>query len=227
MYETLVTFGDSWPGGAELADGEKPFGRLLSEMIGCKNFYNYALPGSSVPHLIIQTKEFIKQVEINNINSNNILAVFFLTGNERFMYWDDQWINIAASGATIGPGVDRESANQHHELYYKHFHSKMFDNYMVNTVVLSLQRICYIHKIDSLFVNGWDKPSFWNEINLKQFYNNGETTCAEICNMVMDMNFSKNKFTSASGGHPNQLGHSLIANQLFKWIDSEAFFSIR
>lgn len=227
MYKSLITFGDSWPAGAELGPKEKPFGKLLAEKLNCQNFYNYALPGSSIPHLILQLRSFTRQIDIKQIDPEKTLAVFFLTGHERFMYWDKSWINLAAGGATIEPGVDRDSANQHHELYYKYFHSSVFDNHTLNVTVLAVEKLCEIYNIDILFVAGWEKALLWNEINSAHFFENGKITCADICCMMVDKNFHKNEFTSASGGHPNQQGHQMIADRLFKWITSEKFFNNR
>ena len=50
----LAVFGDSWPVGTELKQGELPFGDLLHKKLCTKNYYNQAEQGSTIDSLVIQ-----------------------------------------------------------------------------------------------------------------------------------------------------------------------------
>jgi hypothetical protein len=63
--KTLVTFGDSWPAGAELQNSEHPFGQLLANQLGCK-FANCAEPATAIDNLIFQLDNYIKSSKIDN-----------------------------------------------------------------------------------------------------------------------------------------------------------------
>ena len=52
----FVTFGDSWPFGAELQEGQHPFGYWIAKELHCK-FENRAKQGTTIEHLILQIKK--------------------------------------------------------------------------------------------------------------------------------------------------------------------------
>jgi hypothetical protein len=73
----LVAFGDSWVLGSELGPDEKSFGQLLSEKLGCDEFFNVAHPGSSINHLTVQLRYHLHRLLSNRLNPSEWIAVFF------------------------------------------------------------------------------------------------------------------------------------------------------
>ena len=68
----LAVFGDSWPVGVELSQGESPFGNLLHKKMKTKNFHNMAEQGSTIDSLVIQLNKFA------NKDIKNCLCIFLL-----------------------------------------------------------------------------------------------------------------------------------------------------
>ena len=54
----LVTFGDSWPWGAELTATQKPFGYWIAQSKGY-DFENCAEEGTSIEHMILQLQRYV------------------------------------------------------------------------------------------------------------------------------------------------------------------------
>ena len=72
MQKKLVTFGDSWPWGAELNATEKPFGFWIAEDLGYE-FENCAEEGTSIEHMILQLQKYTAK------NKMDTTAIFFIT----------------------------------------------------------------------------------------------------------------------------------------------------
>ena len=64
QLKKLVTFGDSWPYGAELKLGQKPFGYWIAESLGYE-FENYAEKGTPIEHMILQLQRYIAKNKTN------------------------------------------------------------------------------------------------------------------------------------------------------------------
>ena len=76
QLKKLVTFGDSWPYGAELKLGQKPFGYWIAESLGYE-FENYAEKGTPIEHMILQLQEFV----CRHLNKQDILHSTLSTEN--------------------------------------------------------------------------------------------------------------------------------------------------
>ena len=214
----LITFGDSWPYGAELSFGEKPYGKLLSEKLNT-NFYNYATPSSSIEHMVVQCDKFIKE-KLNKDEKN--IAIFFLTSPHRLLAYDSQ-----GNEEHIYPLQNKIGSKAYH---YYHVSSKKLDDLKANISILALQKMCVEHNIDDYYINGWIKPNFFiSGINLNKFYNQGNTTVADFFNGIDENEFlassninKNNPYIYPKVNHPNQSGHQLIADKLEEWIQSNA-----
>ena len=93
--KTLAVFGDSWPYGAELNKGEKPFGNILHAMLGTDKYYNMSHEGTAIDSLVMQLDKFIKKKKYNDC-----VCVFFITNPTRQLYYkDNQFKVIRPTGA--------------------------------------------------------------------------------------------------------------------------------
>ena len=208
--KTLVTFGDSWPQGSELLPNEKTFGELVANQLGCKQFKNYAYPASSINHLAVQLKRFLHMLSNSHIaDPSDCIAIFFLTDPSRNMVGDknELWMFQTPNGGFSGPTQDKSLTNIINTNYWKYFYSDKLLDVTNNTTIITLQTMCAIHKINDYYVTGWKSVDFWKEVDQTKIYSK---TCKDI---VQD--------NKANGGHPNQRGHELIADELIDWIRSE------
>jgi hypothetical protein len=201
--KTLVTFGDSWPAGAELADNELTFGKIIADYYSAE-FFNFAEPGSAIDNMILQLDKYIKTCEINNL-----LAVFFLTDISRALFWRNRKLD------SIHP-LDRDS------WYTKYMYSNELNHFRANEAVLTLQRMCERYKIKDYYIMGWTKfPLTLSGIDHNKIYEHGTQTCLNMFGSD-DSNFiysKENQYVRPNADHPNQLGHRLIAQNLIAWIE--------
>ena len=212
LDKTLVTFGDSWPQGSELLHNGKAFGELVTEQLKCKQFKNYAQPASSINHLPVQLKSFINMFADSGQDLSNSIAIFFLTGPSRSMTYDKDglWMFQTPGGGYCGPTQDRQLCNDIDKNYWKFVYSPQVCDVANNTTLISLQTICANNSIQDYYVNGWDSMDFWDDVDITKIYKDGTVTCKDLANKNL-----------SQGGHPNQLGHQLIADALSDWINNE------
>jgi hypothetical protein len=223
----LVGFGDSWTQGSELPTDGKSFSQLVSEQLECVEYKNYGIPASSINHLTVQLQSHINRVTAIRQNTSEWIAVFFLTECNRAMtYCDGHWIFLNASadggfGIVGGATMDQTLLNKTNTAYWKYIHSPELVDVTVNTTVLALQSMCRYHNIADYYVAGWQTFNFWPEVDINKIYQGGQINCGDLIGMQSaDPNSYLNRQNpnQAPGGHPNQQGHQLIADALYKWI---------
>ena len=218
----LLIFGDSWPHGDELQDHEKAYGKLLAQQLGIHSVKNYSTPGTGLSHMILQLRTALK--ENQSIGSNKI-AVFFLSGQERFMcYHNNQILHLTSTGPRINPENDAADIQQLNNLYYKYFYTDQMRDFFMNTNVIALQAICRRHGIQDYYIAGWQQFDFWPEVDVSKIYDEGRTSCGDLLNMEFRDGYGVvhyNPYISPNQSHPNQLGHQIIADTLFEWIKSK------
>jgi hypothetical protein len=202
--KTLVTFGDSWPAGAELQNGEHPFGQLLADQLGC-NFVNCAEPATAIDNLIFQLDNYIKSSKIHNT-----MAVFFLTDLSRAVVYKDKKL------CQVQPLYEDR-------WYLQYMYSEELSAFRANVAVLALQRMCAVAGIEDRYVMGWTRfPIMFSGIDLNKIYDNGRTTCLNLFGGEDgDTNYiyhKDNHYIRPNQDHPNQVGHKFIADTLYKWI---------
>ena len=210
--KTLVTFGDSWAQGSELSAQEKTFGKIVADILGCKQFKNYAQPASSINHLLIQLKSFLHMLSHSHIaDPSDCIAIFFLTEPGRtFTVVDSSTVFLNPDGG-FGLPRDKDLENTINKNYWKYVHSDTTSILTANSTVYNLQNLCKHYSICDYYIQGWTEFEFWPEIVTDKIYKQGKVTCADL---IQD--------NRAIGGHPNQRGHELIANELIDWIRSDA-----
>ena len=218
----LVVFGDSWAIGDELNENEKTFVQLAAEKLHLR-YANYAHPASSITHLVVQLKDFLKKLTDCNENPNEWIAIFFLTGKERHLSWlNNNWTFHLPNGAFASGGhPTSQEAHELTKLYYKYFFSEEQTDLHINTSLITVQSICQQYKIQDHYIAGWQQFNLWPEVDNSKIYKNGQVSCADF----FDLNYSNiadcsNPYIYPNNSHPNQQGHQLIADQLVEWIES-------
>ena len=215
--KTLVSFGDSWPQGSELRHGEKPFGKLLSEKLGCKDFNNYSMPASSINHLSVQLNSHIKSWNDRIQDLSDSIAVFFLTAQERFMVYEHHtnlWMFQTANtgeGGGRSPGQDKKLCDDTNQAYWKYIYSPELTDITTNNTIITLQSTCKYYGIKDYYIAGWQLINFWPVVDTTRIYKNGTVNCRDLI-----------KGHIAEGSHPDQQGHQLISDALYEWIQTDA-----
>lgn len=205
----LVTFGDSWPYGAELLPGEIPYGGILSKLLSL-NFENHSQNATSNEHMILQLKRYIDS--LNEVNKT--IAVFFITSPARTCL-----IDFDGTEKEISPWTDQSRGSRAHA-WYKFFHTPLQDQFRTRLVILALQRMCNLFNIDDYYIIGWSNIDLdFPGIDKTKIYNQ---TCAELFGAPAEHEFSlakDNQYVYPNNCHPNQNGHVFIAETLAKWIN--------
>lgn len=220
MFDTLWTFGDSWTYGAELPAQTRQIDNYtgqLAKMLRVGEINNFSEVGSSIEHLVMQFRQATSG--FTSGDKKNIVAVFFLTGQERFLFFDrrNDFAHLTGSGSVVRPVQQdlREQFDQIYYFYYKNIHSHQADVLTLNTNILALQTMCQYHGVKDFYISGWQKLNLWHEIDTSRVYGAGLTTCADI--LKLDSN-GKSQHIVSNGSHPNSTGHRLLAQTMFDWI---------
>ena len=207
----LVVFGDSWPYGAELKAGEKTFGELLHEKLGTDSFVNCSQEGTSIDHLIVQLKQYMSKADVGTD-----IAVFFISNPIRYM------IHKEGNWDTIRPTGDKSMNTR---FSYEYLQSDELDNHRANTSILALQAMCRYSTtiIKDIYLEGWSAIDWsYPSINKQKFLPKSALQMFEA-NMNKQTNElvknQRNPFIYPNKYHPNQKGHTLIAEELYKFVE--------
>jgi hypothetical protein len=233
FYNYLLGFGDSWPNGAELAEGQKNYIQLLGDKLNLPwtRWYNFSQPGTSIPHLVLQLQSAIIHAAENRIDLSDSVAVFFLTNPARDLVW--------SSMDTFQP-IHLNPRNPESKTWYKYFNTFQLEQYRVNTTLLSLQQMCQHHEITDYYIWGWETVDLWSEVNQTRFVG-GDLTLAEVFlgqrreeilqvsdevaiaedRIITYLHDSGNQYVWPNHNHPNQLGHVKIADYLYDFISKD------
>lgn len=220
----LIVCGDSWSAGAELNDREQTFGDLLAQSLNA-TLYNQSIDASSIPHLIIQLRTAFQQCDL----TKNTKALFFLTSSDRDLIWSDVlpkgtgFIETHPLPHSKMEEILLNPSDPLHEHWYRTYYSHELANFRCNSSILALQTMCRYHNIQDYYIWGWSRFDLWPEIDSTKFYNRGNTRVFDF--FTDDHNDCPNpkfnascKYIWPNGGHPNQLGHQLIADHLYTWL---------
>ena len=215
----LLIFGDSWPQGSELKPGEKTFGEILSEGFHCP-WHNFAQPSTSIPHLVQQLRRAVwtSNQEDTKFEISGSTAVFFLTSPDRDLIWEN------GEEVELHPG--RSSTSDINKDWYFRMYSQDLVKYRVNTTLLALREMCRQHGIDEYYLWGWTRTKLWDEIDRSRFYDSGLSSALDMFDdhvthprtLIQYINTRPNKYVYPNDGHPNQVGHQLIAHNIDNWL---------
>jgi hypothetical protein len=215
MTQTLLlSFGDSWPYGAELLPGSKTYGQLLAEYNNAE-YKCYAIPATSNYHLLLQLKLALSQ---ERLSDKKIVALFTFTSPTRSIYFDQtefKEIHVRNDDVTS-------------KTYFKYLHSEQLDYLNSNIIMLALQQMCYQHHIIDYYVSGFCDINFdFPGINRDKIFNKSLVDlldCRQKFNTPNKDFFQINKLSPFIfpnvDNHPNQAGHVEISHALHKWINS-------
>lgn len=232
MARYLLAFGDSWTYGAELEPSMREFecyAGHLGRMLPADHVLNFSEVGSGLANLHLQLDRALASLRLKITNrAHQFVAVFFLSGRERFMLFDEngEFAHLTAPGVIIRPGQRerREHFESIYRFYYRNIHSDQADLLSVNTNLLALQARCRYHQFEDYYISGWEKLDIWPEIDKTKIYGSGQQTCADILGIRQDqlgeLHVSGNRYIVPKGSHPTPEGHALIAQTLNDMIRS-------
>ena len=220
----LVVFGCSWTVGVGVSATDT-FGARLADKLSATNFTNLGIQGSSNSRSVLQLLDYVKRTDISVENS---IAVFLITTPARecvllddFRHPIDETKSIFGVEDLAGFKVVDLGANQTDEVsknYIKYFTSISTLNFNLHKNVLSMQTICRQYKIQDYYIVGWsDVDLNLPGIDTDKIYHK---SCLQLFGYETPIDFSKrspNQHLRVCG-HPNELGHELIAQTLYNWI---------
>jgi hypothetical protein len=206
----LIGFGDSWAHGS--SDCDKTYLQLVAERLSLP-WSNYAVPSSSIPHLVLQFQQFL---ENEYCRDQKYLAVFFLTAQERTFF-----INPLDKTIIHSSPCKVEIINNPIEKYFYQNYTDEYGVFMFNTSLLALQQMCSINNILDIYIPGWQTPVLWNSINLEKCLFSGQHPVTKLFGQTTSFTDLMNSNCSllAKSGHPNQQGHQIIADSLISHIN--------
>jgi hypothetical protein len=218
ITQKFIVFGDSWPWGADLKPGEKTFGELIAERKNIE-FQNYSEISTAVEHMILQLQRMIRE---SNFDNTSYTALFSVTALSRFMYFSENpnfdFKYKTNCGYVMFNGVEKDDAAS--DAYYKYIHSIKLEKFKFYMSIMTLQNLCKQFNINDYYALSfstveWD--STLEGIDRNKFWDNGCTNFLDMfgCQFVDPEN---KYFAGTASAHPNQLGHELIANNLYEWI---------
>lgn len=219
MKTVLLTFGDSWPQGAELGDGKR-YGEILQEQMKFDEFYNYGLGGTSNEHMLRQLQKYVDE---HHTPDHKTTAIFFLTNPHRTAYWPhDSDFNVHGEYRQHW----NDEAKQIFMKTWLHFHTDEITVMRSSLSVCALQSWCNRCGIDDYYFSGWVKYPTWLPcVDTDKIWAQGTETVADWFgapdhNGENLYNVENNPYIRPNFCHPNQLGHQLIADRLQGWIQS-------
>lgn len=206
MTRVLVTFGDSWPQGAELGMGRR-YGEILSQDYGFDSFYNYGQGGASVEHMLFQFQQHIAQ---NHRSDHQTTAIFFLTNPGRTSQWP--------------LFMSTEGTDANFKRVVLHLFSAENEHMRTNSAVSALQFWCQNLSISDWYFAGWNRyPPWLPGVNVDKIWKQGQETAADWFGASKHngehlLDVGDNPYIRPNFCHPNQAGHQLIADKLAAWI---------
>jgi hypothetical protein len=207
---TLIGFGDSWAHGSGLDfSKEKNYLSLAADSLETDSV-NFAKTSSSIPHLVLQLQDFLSTVYCKD---QQYFAVFFVTAQERTFFIDPNTECIIHSSPCKLDFVEQERN------YYQHY-SDQYQYFSVNTAVCTIEHLCNFYNIPHCYIPGWQTVNFWPAIDLTNFLFRNQYPVTKLFGQTTnftDLMNSGCKFLDSTG-HPNQLGHQVIASVLVKHI---------
>jgi hypothetical protein len=173
---------------------------------------------------VLQLLDYVKRTDIDIENS---IAVFLITTPARECILLDKLRQPVDTTKSIFDVDDLDGftvvdlrSGQTDELsqnYVKHFTSISTLNFNLHKNVLSMQAICRQYKIQDYYIVGWsDLDLNLPGIDTDKIYHK---SCSQLFGFKNLTDFS-NQYLRICG-HPNELGHELIAQTLHTWITNQ------
>jgi hypothetical protein len=210
----LAVFGCSWTVGTGVLPTDT-FGARLSNKLSTTNFTNLGIEGSSNSRSVLQLLDYVKRTDISLENS---IAVFLITTPARECVIADSSRQCRAHIIDLISGPTDKVTRS----WIKNFASTLNANFNLHKNVLSMQAICRQYNIRDYYIAGWSDMNLnLPGVDTAKIY---DYSCAQLFGFK-DMtdyvdNYEKQALTQYVRicGHPNELGHELIARTLYNWI---------
>jgi len=203
----LAVFGCSWTVGLGVLETDT-FGARLANKLSATNFTNLGIQGSSNSRSVLQLLDYVKRTDIPVENSIPIDETKSIFGVEDL-----------ASVKVVDLGVNQ--TDEISKNYIKHFTSISTLNFNLHKNVLSMQAICRQYKIQDYYIVGWsDLDLNLPGIDTDKIYHK---SCLQLFRYELPIYLMKkapNQYLRECG-HPNELGHELIAQTLHTWITNQ------
>ena len=212
----LAVFGCSWAEGIGVLP-QNTFGARLAGKLSATNFTNLGIQGSSNSRSVLQLLDYVKRTDIPVENS---IAVFLITAPARECV-------IMHDTSPFAPHYNRvvdlrsgqvEDVSQS---WVKHFSDQANLDFVLHKNILSMQGICRQYKIQDYYIVGWDNVDLnLPGIDTDKIYHK---SCLQLFRYELPlylMNKEPNQYLRTCG-HPNELGHELIAQTLYNWINEQ------
>lgn len=237
MNRILLTFGDSWPAGAKLADKTKTFPKLIADSLEM-GLVDLSIPATSIDHSVLAFFNFLEH-EYNA--DNEYTALFCLTDISRGLCWrqgdivvpprEEMWKQCTYTQELQINNKDEWSQN-----YYKNLHSTRLELYNYHKNLLVLRALCKQYNINDFYVHNFYDPRF--DVKILDGYKIYPIPLMQLLNSkpyreyIPDGLLDDEKFWLsmdirpfridlrylANDGHPTEAGHAYIAETLGTWI---------
>lgn len=235
MKKLVVTFGDSWPAGMELANPDtESYGILIKQLLGYDESINFGEPASSIDHMVVQMLRFEKISD--QYQDYEKLMIFDCTQTGRHLFFDYTKTEFIRQGELHV--IDE--VYPHMRPVVKSLLAQVdfaeYNNFCAGRAAVWLQNHCKSRGYKFLFIKHLqDFPSsdFDSLIDWDHFYNRGQDICRDFVSEMYpalpwcDFNWqevkygqrvedesTRSKFFQGTQWHPNALGHELIAKRL-------------
>lgn len=207
MTKVLITFGDSWPEGAELGNSGRRYGEILSQDYGFDEFYNYGSGGASNEDMMFQFQKHYSEVYKPD---HKTVAIFFLTNPARTVQWPKF--------------LPFQSDDEMFKKVVLHLFSQENERMRTNSTISALQNWCQNLGFEDWYFAGWNRYEHWLPgVNLNKIWAQGKETAADWFGASKHngehlLDVGDNPYIRPNFCHPNALGHQLIADKLANWI---------
>ncbi len=232
MKQTIVGFGDSWTYGSELdRPSEQCWLAQLATVLDA-HFCNMSTPASSTGHLSVQLFDFIKQNP--NFENDNLIFMVGLTGLTRYLSYSNsksQFVSITPEAVYCTkdihqsgrpPEVLNYMSGLAHDMY-KLVDAPEYNEFLACQQIFQFQQFCNHNEIECIFFSYFDlldTSKYAHMLSTDYIY---PTT---ITQALTGQEYSipairNNKYFEGKLFHPNQLGHSKIAELLKGFYDQK------
>lgn len=234
MSNVLLTFGDSWPAGAQISDKSLAFPKLIAQQLNME-LLDLSKNATSIDHLVMS---FFNFLEKQYSADNNYTALFCLTDISRNIAWrptvavpsrnhlweqDETTLELQANNT-----VDELSS-----VYFKYLHSARLEIFDYHKNIMLLKLLCAKYNINDFYTHNFYDPEFEFQIVNKDRFYPVTLTQALDCKPYKEFlpiqtppevkeESNRARLTSNNlikrGGHPTVEGHRVLADKLSMWI---------
>ena len=205
MIKNLAVFGDSWPAGEELKDpSSTAFPVLLSHRLGL-TLHDFSQPATSIEHAL---RKFLQS---HRVWQHDTMVLFCLTNYARSMRIEShKEIEIYPKHRT------EDSIN-----YYKFIYSNELGMFNQLKAILLVQSLCALSGVPLVMITNWNDVTDHDLVDHSKIYPQSMVEILGIPNLESEQFRyidAKNIYIHPNQNHPNVLGHQLIADKLYEWI---------